>query len=384
VTALEISSVVGAGMAPLAAYGIDPVTGFAPPEDPLERLPAAFDAWEGVVPIMAPLIRSRRLRSTLKAMPMLDVANLRGEREQERALLLLTVFANAWVWGGETADLTIPAPISRPLCALAGALDRPPIVHYGSMALRNWRRVDRALPLSADNVQMAITFLGGVDEEWFYLASLGCELAGAPLLPILRDAAVAALKADEARLAQLLDDVAQGMSPVLHALDRMREWCDPYVFYNRVRNFAAGWPEPGVIYEGVWTEPRRYTGGSAGQSSLIQAIDATLGILHDGTVTGPFFREMRTYMPREHRRFVEDLATFSGVRDRVARGGPDLRSAYNRALEIVVRFRAAHRAMAHDYVTAPSGMVPDEKGTGGTTLAQFLDDARRETQRNAL
>ena len=383
-TALEISSPVGAGMAPLAMYGIDPVTGFAPSEDPLDRLPAEFDAWERVVPIMAPLIRSRRLRSTLRAMPILEVANLRGEREQERALLLLTVFANAWVWGGECADLTIPATISTPLCALAGALDRPPIVHYGSMALRNWRRVDRTLPLSADNVQMAITFLGGVDEEWFFLASLGCELAGAPLLPILRDLVVASQNTDEASLTRLLDDAAQGMSPVLQALERMREWCDPYVFYNRVRNFVTGWPEPGVVYEGVWTEPRRYTGGSAGQSSLIQAIDAALGVLHDGVVTGPFFREMRTYMPREHRRFVEDLAAFSCVRDRVARGGPDLRAAYNRALDVVVRFRAAHRAMAHDYVTAPSGMVPDEKGTGGTTLAQFLDDARYETQRNAL
>ncbi|WP_332767838.1 hypothetical protein [Phenylobacterium sp.] len=368
----------------MSDYAIDPLTGFVPGRDQLRRLPQQFEAWEQVVPLMPPFIRSGRIREVLGGLPTLDVADLVGEAEQERALLLLTMFANAWVWGGRDPDLTIPSPLARPLCALADDLGRPPITHYGSMALRNWRRVDPDRPLSLDNAQMDVGFLGGVDEEWFYLASMGVELAGAPLLKSLHTAVLASHEGEDADVMVLLDRIADELGPVMSALQRMREWCDPHIFYHRVRNFVAGWPDPGVIYEGVWPEPRKYIGGSAGQSSLIQAVDAALGVVHDGPVTGPFFATMRTYMPRPHRQFVEDIADVSQLRRRVERGAPALAHAYNRALGRVEKFRAAHRRMAHDYVSVPSGAAPGETGTGGTTFGEFLDDAQHETRRQSV
>jgi indoleamine 2,3-dioxygenase len=367
--------------APLSAYDIDPVTGFVPSADQPERLPPAFEAWELIAADLPPLIRSRRVRDSLRKLPLLDPLVLTDPAEQERALLILTMFAGAWVWGGTEPDLTIPAPVSVPLRALCAVMDRPPIVHYGGMALRNWKRVDKSLPLSADNVRSAINFLGGVDEEWFFLASMGVELEAAPMLPHLRQAVIAAQEGDDAALTAELEAIADAMEPVMAALARMREWCDPYVFFNRVRLYFTGWPEPGVIYEGVSAEPQVHVGGSAGQSALIQAIDAVVGVDHDGMVTGPYFKLMRRYMPGPHRRFVEDLQQVSRVRQRVEAGGEDLRAAYNRVLRQIDRFRAAHRRMAHDYVSVPSGKASGEKGTGGTDFTDFLDDARRETSR---
>lgn len=369
---------------PLSSYGVDPTTGFVCGHDQLRRLPQVFASWETIPPVMAPLIRTGRIRTALAALPLLDVRRLSGEAEQERALLLLTMFANAWVWGGPEPHLTIPPPVAVPLCALATLLERPPITHYGSMALRNWRRVDPALPLSPDNAQVDVGFLGGVDEEWFYLASMGVELSGAPLLKSLHGLVAASREGDDNAVLQLLDAVADEMGPVMSALQRMREWCDPHVFYHRVRNLVAGWPDPGVIYDGVWAEPRKYVGGSAGQSSLIQAVDAALGVLHDGPATGAFFATMRTYMPREHRRFVEDVAALSRVRSRAAHGAPALAAAYNRAIRQVERFRAAHRRMAHDYITVPSGAASAGAGTGGTAYSEFLSEAQMETRRQSF
>ena len=366
----------------LSNYAIDPRTGFVPAADPIDRLPDEFVSWEAVVPDISALLRSSRLRATLAQLPLLDPLTLQAdpERERERALLLLTVFANAWVWMGPEPSFRIPPQIAKPLCTIADALDRPPIVHYASMALHNWRRLDRRLPLSTDNATMQVQFLGGVDEDWFFIGSLGVELAGAPLLPRIHASALASHDGDDATLADLIGGIATGMKPVLEALGRMRSWCDPYVFYHRVRPFLTGWPSPGVVYEGVSSTPRKYVGGSAGQSSLIQVIDALLGIEHGNSHSGKYLRDVRAYMPVGHRRFVTDVEQYSRVRARAHQGTVALRDAYNAAIEQLDVFRRDHISLAHEYVTRISGVGAEAKGTGGTTLADFLGEAQRQTQ----
>ncbi len=368
--------------AELVAYGIDAVTGFVPRDEPLRRLPQAFEAWEEIAPDISGLIRTRSLRSRLAKLPVLDIADLVDEAERERAMLILTVFANAWVWGGREADLRIPAPIAVPLCAVAEELDRPPLVHYASMLLRNWRKLDPAMPVSADNARMQVQMLGGVDEDWFFMASLGVELAGAPLLSIIHE--LTGSEQDDAELAQGLGSLAASMAPVLSALARMREWCDPHVFFHRVRPYLAGWPEPGAVYEGVSESPRVHVGGSAGQSSLIQALDAALGVDHSASKAGAYLRDMRLYMPVGHRQFVADVERQSTVRARTMTGSPALRSAYNEAVEQVDTFRRRHIGLAHDYIVKPSGLAADEKGTGGTDFVDFLRNARNETARSKI
>jgi indoleamine 2,3-dioxygenase len=372
-----------ASIQPLVAYGVDPLTGFVPRIDPLDRLRPEFDAWEEVAGQLAPLIRSRRLRSALTDLPEVGQFNPGDARELERAFLILTVLANAWVWGGSEPDLRIPAVLAGPLCALGRMLDRPPIVHYASMALNNWRRVQLSVPLSADNMRMQIQFLGGVDEDWFFIASLGVELAAAPAIAAAHAATQASLEADDADLAMAVGAIAAGMAGVIAAVARIREWCDPYIYYQRVRPYFAGWPDPGVIYEGVSPEPVRLVGGSAGQSSVMQALDAVLGVEHPSPETGPYLRLLRRYMPVGHRRFVDDAERHSRVRARASSGSPALRDAYNAAVEQVDLFRRRHIGLAHDFIVKPSGMAED-KGTGGTSFVDFLRDARIETAQARL
>jgi indoleamine 2,3-dioxygenase len=363
----------------IGEFDIDSQTGFVPAEDPLNHLPAAFHAWESIVPELSALIRSRLLRKALLGIELVEHHALSTRRERERALVLLSVFANGWVWGGAEPHFRIPPQVAVPLCAVAAMLDRPPIVHYASMALNNWRRIDRTIPLSADNARMQVQFLGGVDEDWFFMGSLGVELAGAPLLQMVHAATLASRRLDDAELSGLLDQIANAMTPVLRALLRMREWCDPHVFYHRVRPFLAGWPSPGVIYEGVSEDPKRYVGGSAGQSSLIQAVDALMGVRHDATIAGSYLRDVRRYMPTAHRRFVETIEQSSHVRQRASTGAKGLRSAYNAVVVQLDAFRQHHMAIAHEYIAIPSGMNPRTKGTGGTGFSEFLREAHLQT-----
>ena len=104
-------------------------------------------------------------------------------------------------------------------------------------------------------------------------------------------AAVAAGDADAVRAAlRLITDTLRAMSALLA---RMRERCDPYVYYARVRQPMAGWrdnpalPE-GLVYEGVVGEGvgggecrLQLYGETGAQSSVVPAFDAALGVTHE-------------------------------------------------------------------------------------------------------
>lgn len=363
----------------LSHYQVDPVTGFVPPVPLPTQLPPAYAAWDALVPDMSALIRTRRLRAALRALPVLDWRELRTEADQERALLLLTHFANAYVWSGDSAELRLPAAVSVPLCGLGTAMGRQPIAHYATTTLTNWRLLNPNEPVSVNNACTQIQFLGGVDEDWFFIASMGVELAGAPLLPIVGQAIHASREGSDADLSLALQQFTEGMQAVHAALEQVRTWCDPATYYLRVRPFVAGWPQPGVIYEGVSEEPQRFIGGSAAQSALLQLFDAMLGVHHADAPAGAYLRAVRGYMPPPHRAFVEDAERDTRVRERVMQGTPTLQQAYNDALACIAAFRAAHMRLAHDYIVAPSGATRDMAGTGGTALDSFLRGAHRST-----
>ncbi|GAA4336505.1 hypothetical protein GCM10023165_13820 [Variovorax defluvii] len=365
---------------PLRSYDMDPQTGFMPHWEPLERFDPAFEAWDELASQLGHWIRNRRIRERIQALPLLDWRLLHGRPERERAITLLCVFANAYVWGLDEPALRLPATLAVPLCGLCDAMGRQPIVHYAGMQLYNFRRIDKSRPLSADNAELLVQFLGGVDETWFYIANLDLELGAAPVLVAAHGAVDAAAREDEGRLGAHLAAIAQGMPAIHAALERQREWTDPHVFFHRVRPYVQGWPAPGVVYEGVSDQPRALVGGSAGQSSVIQSLDAVLGIEHPKPSTGTYLRLLRDYMPPAHRRFVDDCERLSRVRSFVAcSADAALREAYNAAVESVTRFRTLHVRLAHDYVAKPSGHDADTKGTGGTAFVEFLRDTRRET-----
>jgi indoleamine 2,3-dioxygenase len=115
------------------------------------------------------------------------------------------------------------------------------------------------------------------------------EGRGAAVFPQMLDAMRAVRTDSEDTVTEGLIVLAECINDLSVLLERMYENCDPYVFYHVIRPFlagsknmaAAGLPR-GVFYDegdgkGEW---RQYSGGSNAQSSLIQFIDAFLGVKH--------------------------------------------------------------------------------------------------------
>jgi indoleamine 2,3-dioxygenase len=273
-----------------------------------------------------------------------------------------------------------------PFVTLSRQLGRPPIILHASGVLNNWRRLDPARPLALDNVDTQATFTGSFDEKWFYLATLGVELAGAPAIAALASAVTASENADEAALAAHLTALEAAIRQMTTALMRMTESCDPYVFYHRIRPWLAGWPSPGLVYAGTSTTPQVWAGGSAAQSSLLQSIDAGLGIRHEHAHTRDFLEAMLQYMPPKHRAFVTTLRETSSIRERSLRGSIALREAYNASIAAADEFRRKHIGLTSQYIVkqASTHVGPGTTGTGGTDFVEFLRESRIETARSQL
>ena len=369
----------------LSFHQVDPVRGFLPAEDPLERLPDAFSAWERVANQLPHLLMASQLRQVLAKLPALDIQALEEEAQLRRAMLLLSFFAHGYVWGEDETATTLPVGVAVPLWQVAERLDRLPVLAHASVVLHNWRRLDPSQPVQLGNIATLQLFLGGLDEQWFYLATAAIEAAGAPSLLPLAIAQQAAEVGNRQVVAEQLEGIAGVITAIHDALQRITERCDPYIFFHRVRPFLTGWPEPGVVYEGVSDRPFKFAGGSAAQSSLVQALDAGLGILHPEGGSHSFLSAMRSYMPPLHRRFIEALEAGPSVRDFVLRhyqDHPALADHYNACVAGLDRFRRAHMEIAVKYIMRQS--PEHSKGTGGTHFVHFLKDVERETKANLI
>ncbi len=370
-------------MLDFAQYDVDPVRGFLPAEDPLTELPPEFAEWDRLARELPYLVLTSRVRSTLANFTTPNLSLLTTKGELERAMQILSCLGMAYIWGEQPPIDRIPAAIAVPWAAVAARLGRPPIVTHSSVVLNNWRRMDKNEGIRGENLACIQHFLGGMDEQWFFTATVELEAVGAAALLPLAEAKTAATEGKIERVTELLRTVRQVFADVNVALLRIYEKCEPFIFYHRIRPFLTGWDKTGILFEGVSDTPLKLHGGSAAQSSLIQAYDAGLGIEHLHPETQPFLTLMRHYMPPKHRRFVEDLAKGLSIYDFVQANkakSPQLGEIFNQCIDELDEFRRAHMEVAVRYVLKQGKNGNDGLGTGGTSFVPFLSEARKETK----
>jgi indoleamine 2,3-dioxygenase len=332
----------------------------------------------------------------LDALLPISIESLTTEPELERAMILLSYFGHAYVWGEMPPSSRLPAGIAVPWYAVSGQLGRPPILSYASYALNNWRRLDRSDPIALGNIVLLQNFLGGVDEEWFILVHVDIEAHAAPALIELERAQHAAEEDRPDDVEASLRAIAGALAKINQTLSRMPERCDPYIYYNRVRPYLYGWKDhpalpDGVIYAGVREfagKPQKFRGETGAQSCIIPSLDAALGISHGDDPLRIFLAEMRDYMPPAHRKFLASLEARPSIRAYALghRRSP-IGDLYNECISQIERFRQTHLEYAARYIhlqSQRSAANPNAVGTGGTPFVPYLTKHRDETTQSSL
>ncbi|KKY31039.1 putative indoleaminedioxygenase [Diaporthe ampelina] len=420
----------------LASFNVTS-NGFLPSEEPLGFLPNSYyEPWELLIHNIQDLLASGTLRQRVEQVPVLSTDGLRTEPEWRRAYVILTFLTHSYVWGGDKPAEVLPPAISVPLLAVSRHLEVPPVATYAALNLWNFTSSTGCFT-DLDSLRSRHTFTGTEDESWFLCVSVAMEAQGAYIMPTMLGALRAIHTRDYDTVTAALDELSACISKVGVLLDRMRQGCDPMVFYHRIRPFlagsmnmaAAGLPR-GLFYDegdgrGSW---QQWRGGSNGQSSLIQFWDVVLGVTHTPEGSNnphskagrpedkSFHHEVRGYMPGGHRRLLEHVGRSGSIRSLAmmptgGEGHARMQQAYTAATRALADFRNKHLGIVTAYIVIPSrrpwaggvgsravnlatlstrqqgdkrdagrdGADKELTGTGGTALLPFLKQARDDT-----
>lgn len=389
-----------AALKPLSHYGLTAERGFLSAFEADEvDLPPFLDPVVSAAQQLSDLLTTGRIRHWLNALRLLDLRQFVAEADESQvrvAMLRYAFLVQAYIWGECEPPRVLPASLAVPIVTLADALGQYPLLPYSSYVLDNWGRIDKAGPIALDNIRMVQNFLGGQDENWFVLVHVAIEARAGQALDYGTLLVEASATGQTAKVTALLAEMHQVWERINALFDRMPERCDPYIYFRRVRPYIHGWKNnpalpQGLIYEGVERfggRPQAFCGQTGSQSSIIPAMDALFGIVHENDVLREFLKELHAYRPPLHRRFIEDMALSSTLRAFcVAEGSAEIREAFNACVEQIARFRTRHLEYAARYINkqAASATGNDSNiGTGGTPFMRYLKKHRDENRAQTI
>jgi indoleamine 2,3-dioxygenase len=346
--------------------------------------------------------------------------------------MLLAWLVNFFVHSMPLQDspIIVPKSLAIPLVQISRHLGFAPVLTFADTVLWNWEPINPNKPLSIDNMRFVNLFSGTEDEFNFYQASARAELRGVEMLRIIDDyhtlpnitdmTSISKVARDLNRLAGIIDSISD-------IIQSVRPACHPHVFYWDIRPWfegsdAKGPSGPGWIYESIEDSASLdLSGPSAGQSSIMHALDIFLDVDHklrDRRQPAPspenrradlgFMERMRRYMPGSHQQYLRHLAASPRSVREMAQSTPALREPYDNAVMALKRLRDNHIKIACLYIVTMSRTTPGARagcpasamidrlhaarlagkgpvrGTGGNELSILLKAGRDATRRAIL
>ncbi|OCK77490.1 Indoleamine 2,3-dioxygenase [Lepidopterella palustris CBS 459.81] len=417
-------------LARLEDYHVSSTSGFLPSSPPLESLlDPYYTPWESIISVLPCLIRDGSLRERVAVLPLLETEILSTEEEWRRAYVILGYLCNGYIFSRFPPTETLPLCLSRPMIEVSTHLGLPPVPTYSGQTLWNHRFCGKADGLIHSNsIQTLASFTGSPEESSFFGISVAIEACGAPLIPALLSGIEAASQQDWVALEVCLQKAEGILNNMTTLLPTLYQSCSPEFFYTTLRPFLEGTKDLASVGlpNGVFFEEkdggscRKYCGPSNAQSSLFVLVDIALGVNHSTSshrsghtnasfgqqeilaAKTQFLDDMRWYMPRGHRRFLNEVERVSNIKAAIRSNSHNLqlREAYHDCLAALAQFRQKHIQMVTRYVVvmakqncntskerskgdelesggaAKPVSVAGANGTGGTRPIAFLKSVR--------
>ena len=381
----------------LEDYDIDPATGFVA-QTQIE-LPAYYAPWCKLVSELPALLALKTFQIKVHGLALLKMDHLTLLSHWRRAYVILGYLTQAYIWQDKTKpSAVVPASISEPFLQVCEYFGMRPVLSYAGICLWNWTALSQdgnVEPLrilsTFQGVKSVASFTGTRDEDAFNMVPTMIEAHGAKLLQLILNALRDSREGTLQDLAVVLDTCTTTLSEMGELLSVVHKNCDPMFFYQQIRPMiggSAGAAERGLPQGITLTringshEVVKCVGGSAGQSSFFPFLDHVMGVRHESTI----LVDLRTYMPKKHRDFLEAVEVLPSLREFIDEQPQELalQIAYQRVIGAFQQWRTKHVAVVSRYIVQPaaaeaSGRPVVEKGTAGSLPIPFLKQYRDET-----
>ena len=361
----------------LSEHEVDPENGFLLSPAPDRGLSSYFEPWDQAARHLPEWISEGTLHREIERLPFRDPGRISSKGELERAMLILSFLGNAAVHTSTGGAVKIPRNLAVPWRYVATRVGRPPVLSHASAVLSNWQLIKPEEGLALGNIEPLVTFTRTGDEKWFYMVTVQIEALAAGAISGIALALEACITNNPETLVHQLKVIRNSLRLMTTFLKRMKEGCDPHVFYNQVRPFLASYTNVGYDLGGKIVK-ESWHGGSAAQSSVLPLLDAAFHVVHLETTSGEYMQEMLRYMPPKHALMIIKLKNTSQLEE-FARKDSMVQTFMNKVVDTMYEFRTEHFKIAHEYIVAQA--KKEYEGTGGTDVSFFLKNMRDDTKK---
>lgn len=357
-----------------------------------DTLPQPLTDWLEVARHLPELLEAGVARSEIgKLKAPKETAELLPEEERLHSRTTFHLLS-AFVWGEKPPAARIPSWLASAAVNSAERLGMRPILSYAPFILWNWELIDPHGPMEPANIELQQYFLRTKHARWFNAIHVAIEAAGARVPFLMVQLHHARIADNVERMVGLFRECAQILEKVNAYLRRMPEQCERGSYFDLVRPYIQGFHDHTVIYSGFYEDqPQNFWGESGSQSGLIPDLDCGFGIPHraDGRFA-EYLNEMPDYMPRGHRRYLQDLSKLTQQGEEslllyaLGRRGtyPELCEEWHRCVMLMVEFSDIHFGHGKGYIADQMPRASEynrsDIGTGGMPFLPYLWEHRED------
>lgn len=386
-------------------FNVSAQHGFLPVKAPLVTLPSIYSDLQRVLDTM-PVVLSENefgLLNSPEAIvePVLGIKNHIQEIEKENDIFVLQALFRSYSFLASAyllepsfqqfkkdgkygkARNVLPKNIAIPFCKIAEKLNVFPWLDYHyAYSLGNYKKIDPNGDLNWENIAMCNKFSGQRDEAGFIMLHVDINRFSKNLVGSVMNT---------------IQSLHQGKKDVSHFLEsnwntmkqmnirRKEMWkASRWQHYNDFRVFIMGVKGntdlfgDGVLYKGVWDEPKAFRGQTGAQDDIIPMQDIFSGVIsyYPQNELTKYLLDLRLYRPKCVQEFFIDLeASMKEVHPKGLTGklleneDADSLSFLLGIFEEIYHFRNGHWQFVQKYIMANTKYA---YATGGTPITSWI------------
>ena len=225
---------------------------------------------------------------------------------------------------------------------------------------------------------MCVSFTGGRNEEGFIMTHNSIVSQSPSLIESIFMFQKAISEHDTLKL---IDACKLNYESMVKINEKRREmWkASDHTKYTEFRDYIMGVKGneeifgDGVIYEGVWEEPKQFRGQTGAQDTIIPTEDIFTGVINNypNNELTEYLIELREYRPPVFREFLKDLETESkkNLEHLFNSKSKEALVYFLGSIDQVYRFRNGHWMFVQKYIMANTKYP---KATGGTPITTWI------------